>query len=150
MLAQKQAEEAIVSNFSEAHDHEGKEDHHQDKEEENTSLFNVKNFLWHGGSVWDAWFSCASNQVHPPTQYKRDSKFCFFLTRLTKLLIPFDFCFPFAGSSSAFDTAILILSAGIIIRHLAANILWNRWKLDCLPDQCALHRVQKQEGERER
>lgn len=25
--------------------------------------FNMKRFLWHGGSVWDAWFSCASNQV---------------------------------------------------------------------------------------
>lgn len=24
---------------------------------------NLSNFLWHGGSVWDAWFSCASNQV---------------------------------------------------------------------------------------
>lgn len=25
--------------------------------------FSVTSFLWHGGSVWDAWFSCASNQV---------------------------------------------------------------------------------------
>ncbi|KAJ6809004.1 auxin transporter-like protein 4 [Iris pallida] len=25
--------------------------------------FDVKRFLWHGGSVYDAWFSCASNQV---------------------------------------------------------------------------------------
>ncbi|KAM3410793.1 hypothetical protein ACQJBY_002797 [Aegilops geniculata] len=25
--------------------------------------FTVKDMLWHGGSVWDAWFSCASNQV---------------------------------------------------------------------------------------
>lgn len=23
----------------------------------------MKSFLWHGGSVYDAWFSCASNQV---------------------------------------------------------------------------------------
>ncbi|CAG7880746.1 unnamed protein product [Brassica rapa] len=23
----------------------------------------LSSFLWHGGSVWDAWFSCASNQV---------------------------------------------------------------------------------------
>ena len=27
--------------------------------------FTVKDMLWHGGSVWDAWFSCASNQVRP-------------------------------------------------------------------------------------
>nr|GMC69264.1 auxin transporter-like protein 2 [Ipomoea batatas] len=26
-------------------------------------MFSMKNFLWHGGSAWDAWFSCASNQV---------------------------------------------------------------------------------------
>ncbi|XP_074289550.1 auxin transporter-like protein 4 [Silene latifolia] len=25
--------------------------------------FSFKNFLWYGGSVYDAWFSCASNQV---------------------------------------------------------------------------------------
>ncbi|KAK2995264.1 hypothetical protein RJ640_018371 [Escallonia rubra] len=60
MLPQKQAEEAIVSNFSEA-EHEGKE---EGKEEEDKSFFSVKSILWHGGSVWDAWFSCASNQVH--------------------------------------------------------------------------------------
>lgn len=28
----------------------------------------LSNFLWHGGSVWDAWFSCASNQVKKPDQ----------------------------------------------------------------------------------
>lgn len=60
MLPQKQAEEAIVSNFSET-EHEGKE---EDKEEEH-SMFSVKSILWHGGSTWDAWFSCASNQVYP-------------------------------------------------------------------------------------
>lgn len=60
MLPQKQAEEAIVSNFSETENQskdEEKEDQH--------SMFSVKSLLWHGGSVWDAWFSCASNQVHP-------------------------------------------------------------------------------------
>ncbi|KAH7514606.1 hypothetical protein FEM48_Zijuj11G0107200 [Ziziphus jujuba var. spinosa] len=61
MLPQKQAEEAIVSNFSEQTDHEGKE---EDKDgEQQHSGFSVKSFLWHGGSAWDAWFSCASNQV---------------------------------------------------------------------------------------
>ena len=24
----------------------------------------MSKFLWHGGSVYDAWFSCASNQVY--------------------------------------------------------------------------------------
>ncbi|XP_004302648.1 PREDICTED: auxin transporter-like protein 2 [Fragaria vesca subsp. vesca] len=64
MLPQKQAEEAIVSNSSDGADHEAKElGAEENKEDENSSFFNVKNFLWHGGSVWDAWFSCASNQV---------------------------------------------------------------------------------------
>ncbi|KAG2672038.1 hypothetical protein I3760_13G019800 [Carya illinoinensis] len=58
MLPQKQAEEAIVPNISET-EHEGKD---EEKVEEH-SVFSVKNFLWHGGSVWDTWFSCASNQV---------------------------------------------------------------------------------------
>ena len=59
MLPQKQAEEAIVSNFSET-EHETRE---EEKDEEQQSMFSVTNLLWHGGSAWDAWFSCASNQV---------------------------------------------------------------------------------------
>ncbi|KAJ6865228.1 AUX1-like protein [Populus alba x Populus x berolinensis] len=59
MLSQKQAEEAIVPSYSETDQHEGKEE----ETEENHSLFSIKSALWHGGSVWDAWFSCASNQV---------------------------------------------------------------------------------------
>ncbi|KAH7844288.1 hypothetical protein Vadar_026510 [Vaccinium darrowii] len=61
MLAQKQAEEAIVPTFNES-EHGGKEEEKQVAEEDH-SMFNVKSFLWHGGSAWDAWFSCASNQV---------------------------------------------------------------------------------------
>ncbi|GFY83747.1 like AUXIN RESISTANT 1 [Actinidia rufa] len=60
MLAQKQAEEAIVSNLDVERENESKE---QEKHEEDHSVFSVKNLLWHGGSAWDAWFSCASNQV---------------------------------------------------------------------------------------
>lgn len=57
MLPQKQAEEAIVNQSSD-HDDRDEEipDHHQNG-------FSLSNFLWHGGSVYDAWFSCASNQV---------------------------------------------------------------------------------------
>lgn len=71
MLPQKQAEEAIVPNISET-EHEGKD---EEKVEEH-SVFSVKSFLWHGGSVWDAWFSCASNQVKPiaETHYENHKK----------------------------------------------------------------------------
>lgn len=31
--------------------------------EEENQKSSFKNFLWHGGSAYDAWFSCASNQV---------------------------------------------------------------------------------------
>ncbi|XVF83945.1 hypothetical protein PTKIN_Ptkin16aG0535200 [Pterospermum kingtungense] len=54
----KQAEEAIVPSFNETTEHEEKEEENGDH-----SFFSVKNLLWHGGSVYDAWFSCASNQV---------------------------------------------------------------------------------------
>lgn len=71
MSGEKQAEEAIVvSGVSEAG-----EDGAGGKVEDSTAEdinrgdagdgdgFSMKSFLWHGGSAWDAWFSCASNQV---------------------------------------------------------------------------------------
>lgn len=58
MLPQKQAKEAIVSSYN-ATEHDGREE----EEKEDSSGFNMKSLLWHGGSVYDAWFSCASNQV---------------------------------------------------------------------------------------
>lgn len=58
MLPSKQAEEAIVSNFNET------EQDDREEEREDQSGFSFKSALWHGGSVYDAWFSCASNQVH--------------------------------------------------------------------------------------
>ncbi|KAE8717391.1 Auxin transporter-like protein 1 [Hibiscus syriacus] len=57
MLTQKQTEEAIVSNET---GHETREEH---EDESQQSMFSIKSILWHGGSAWDAWFSCASNQV---------------------------------------------------------------------------------------
>ncbi|THG07243.1 hypothetical protein TEA_023756 [Camellia sinensis var. sinensis] len=62
MLPQKQAEEAIVSNPNNETEHDGAKEE-DNKHEEDQSIFRVKNLLWHGGSAWDAWFSCASNQV---------------------------------------------------------------------------------------
>lgn len=64
MVPQKQAEEAIVAsqNEGEGGDQEevtAGEDHVAGAQQG----FSLKRILWHGGSVWDAWFSCASNQV---------------------------------------------------------------------------------------
>ncbi|KAF3787948.1 Auxin transporter-like protein 2 [Nymphaea thermarum] len=58
MVPQKQGEEAIVPQCNET-ERDGKE---EGDAEENSGI-NVKRLLWHGGSVYDAWFSCASNQV---------------------------------------------------------------------------------------
>ncbi|URD84814.1 auxin transporter-like protein 1 [Musa troglodytarum] len=64
MLPPKQAEEAAIpatdiATFSNETAQGG------DKEQggETASVFSMKSLLWHGGSAWDAWFSCASNQV---------------------------------------------------------------------------------------
>lgn len=64
MSNQKQGEEAMVSSFNDT-DHEEREEASKDE-----SDFSLKSFLWHGGSVYDAWFSCASNQVLVQNQLK--------------------------------------------------------------------------------
>ena len=53
MGSEKEVETVIVGNYVEI-DTEGKS---KDIKSRLSSL------LWHGGSVYDAWFSCASNQV---------------------------------------------------------------------------------------
>lgn len=59
MAGQKQAEDSIMSSnmYENEHEETGRE------KEEDQSVFSMKNALWHGGSAWDAWFSCSSNQV---------------------------------------------------------------------------------------
>nr|AAQ08856.1 auxin influx carrier-like protein 2 [Momordica charantia] len=66
MLAQKQAEEAIVPTAGTEAEHVGAKEEGEEAdggEQPQNSVFQMKNLLWHGGSAWDAWFSCASNQV---------------------------------------------------------------------------------------
>ncbi|CAL9177170.1 unnamed protein product [Musa hybrid cultivar] len=58
-------------------------------EGERDSAFSMKSLLWHGGSAWDAWFSCASNQ-----------------------LLWGDAGGGFAGGAAAVDAAVLVLAAG--------------------------------------
>ena len=123
MLPQKQAEEAIVPNFNET-EHEGKE---EERDEEH-SMLSVKNILWHGGSAWDAWFSCASNQV---IQLNPQIKIHY--QTLSALNFVFCVC-VFTGSSSAFNSTLFILSTGTAIRHIASGILWTYGKLDCVFD----------------
>lgn len=53
MSSDKVAETVIVGNYVEM-ETEGKPKSIKTK---------LSQFFWHGGSVYDAWFSCASNQV---------------------------------------------------------------------------------------
>ncbi|KAL1194059.1 Auxin transporter-like protein 1 [Cardamine amara subsp. amara] len=68
MSGEKQTEEAIVvSGIGEAEDDVAGIKVENSTAEEDVDGggdgFSMKSFLWHGGSAWDAWFSCASNQV---------------------------------------------------------------------------------------
>ena len=122
-MPQKQAEEAIVPNFNET-EHEGKE---EERDEEH-SMLSVKNLLWHGGSAWDAWFSCASNQV---IQLNPQIKIHY----QTLSVLNFVFCVSvFSGSTSTFNSTLFILSTGTAIRHIASGILWTNGKLDRIFD----------------
>lgn len=51
---EKEVETVIIGNYIE-----------MEKDEAKPSSFKtaLSNLLWHGGSTYDAWFSCASNQV---------------------------------------------------------------------------------------
>ena len=53
MASEKEVETVIVGNYEEM----GSEGKPRDAKSRLLSL------LWHGGSVYDAWFNCASNQV---------------------------------------------------------------------------------------
>lgn len=60
--AKQSTEEAMVSTFNQTIEQEEYREE-EERGEEDESLGGFKSFLWHGGSVYDAWFSCASNQV---------------------------------------------------------------------------------------
>jgi auxin influx carrier (AUX1 LAX family) len=74
MFPGEQAEDAIVADVAIPNGKEGEARGgamgveggvgDQDQEEQHGGKFTMKSLLWHGGSVWDAWFSCASNQVN--------------------------------------------------------------------------------------
>lgn len=59
MVVQKEVEQSIVGNYTEM-ELDRKE---QDGLNDDSFKGQVKKLFWHGGSAYDAWFSCASNQV---------------------------------------------------------------------------------------
>ena len=126
MLPQKQAEEAMISSNNQTIE---RDDREEDKAE--NSFFSLKSVLWHGGSVYDAWFSCASNQV----LYDMIPQM-----PIVIILNLFDFCSAFlvfvcfAGCPGSVNLAMLFLSAGNALRNHVAGLLWHDGKLDCVFD----------------
>lgn len=140
MLPSKQAEEAIVSTFNET-EHDDREEEREDQ-----SGFTIKSILWHGGSVYDAWFSCASNQVHDSQKNPHPKTSEFFIHNLRKEFCVFFWDFKCTGCSGPVDTTILFLSTGYALRHHIADILRHSRKLDCLFNQYSLRGVPKPQG----
>lgn len=56
-MASEKVETVIAGNYLEM-EREGEE-----ANSNNSVKSKLSNFFWHGGSVYDAWFSCSSNQV---------------------------------------------------------------------------------------
>ena len=139
MVGQTQAEEAIVPTAAnEVEQSSGKEKGGEldGGEQPQNSVFQMKNLLWHGGSVWDAWFSCASNQVKfslTSPEYSSE-----FPRETTKSLSLTGFFRIFTGRSSAFDSALLIFTARNALRHHFPDFLWADRKLDGVFDQCSV------------
>jgi auxin influx carrier (AUX1 LAX family) len=92
MASDKVVETVIVGNYVEM-ETEGKPKSVKNK---------LSNFFWHGGSVYDAWFSCASNQVrihHNHSFFLLKTKtcscfnflFCLFQVAQVLLTLPYSF-----------------------------------------------------------
>ena len=74
MASDKVVETVIVGNYVEM-ETEGK------PKDMKTRL---SQFFWHGGSVYDAWFSCASNQVSTQFSYFNIFFFLIFINVICK------------------------------------------------------------------
>ena len=107
-------------------------DHQEEKP--NQAPLSFKSLLWHGGSVYDAWFSCASNQVLKP-QISQNPQNPIVYNALFMMIKLSPFCFGvLKGCSSSVNAAILFFSTGYALRHHISSILRHHWKLDSLFD----------------
>ncbi|RRT79451.1 hypothetical protein B296_00022522 [Ensete ventricosum] len=154
MPQQKQAEEAaIAASGITTFDNETEQGGGGKVEEDETaSVFSMKNLLWHGGSAWDAWFSCASNQVLDSSQTTEDSdssKGVVFSADGLEWLV-WGIGGDFAGGAGAVDATVLLLAAGDAVRGDPSAVLRLPRKLDCLPHQRTVHRVPHPKGEGKR
>lgn len=119
---------------------ENAQDELRGEEKLDSSMLSFKTLVWHGGSVYDAWFSCASNQVislkiNVVVKLSSNS-----IERLVLLLANMGFgglrmmkiWIVDVGGTGSFNFAILILSTGNALRSNFSSFLWCIRKLDCL------------------
>lgn len=125
-MASEKVETVVAGNYLEME---------REDEDSNSARGKLSKFFWHGGSVYDAWFSCASNQALMTNHHI--SMFYYFL-----------FCFVFmfsnyytfcdmmnAGCTSVADVTIFFFPTGDVIWYFVSAFLWLDGKLDCLPHQ---------------
>jgi hypothetical protein len=152
MFPGEQAEDAIVADVANPNGKEGEtrggtmgvEGGVGDREQEDQhgGKFTMKSLLWHGGSVWDAWFSCASNQVNNIPSYAHGSR-----CQDARPLELSNKSMAFAGGAGAADAAVLVLADGHGLRRAAPGVLRPHGQLDRLPHQ---RRVPHPQGEARR
>lgn len=53
-MASEKVETVVAGNYLEME---------REEEDSKSTTSKLSRFFWHGGSVYDAWFSCASNQA---------------------------------------------------------------------------------------
>lgn len=152
MAPSKQVEEASFSGLNQTMNEPNERD---EEEKPNQSPLSFRSLLWHGGSVYDAWFSCASNQVlkldnsqNSQNPQKPIILFCLFFFVDAKVL-SFLVGFFATGCSGSVNSAILFFSTGNALRHHISSVLWHHWKLDCIFDQHSLCWISKSKGKRE-
>ncbi|RZS05584.1 hypothetical protein BHM03_00036116 [Ensete ventricosum] len=105
MLPQKQAEEAIVMCSGTTAKDELEQDVDGKEDEEAARGFSMKNLIWHGGSVWDAWFSCASNQVL--SSFRSEPKILVITGPFSSNRVPVDLFYGIMGSWTAYLISVL-------------------------------------------
>lgn len=137
-MASEKVETVVAGNYLE-----------MEREEEGSKSTSGKlsRLFWHGGSVYDAWFSCASNQalthtaliimcIFPILKQIKPS----FGVAIKGLMIFLVCCWIsfHIGCTSVTDTTIFLFTTGDVIWDHISAFLWTDGKLDCLPYQCPL------------
>jgi hypothetical protein len=142
-MASEKVETIVAGNYMEM-EREG--------DQESRSQSKISKYFWQGGSVYDAWFSCASNQVHTiaPCTVHNTSAFvsncftlfsymaglvCVLLCVVRVLAVSYDVvCWINAGGTSAPDAAVLVLATGDDVGDFVPAVLWNHGELDRVSD----------------